>query len=193
MEITAVKPEEEALFINEFTPTKAQYVQSFRMLYWGSWKKTAGVIVCYCAFLLLLAGSRLMFGEPLIDGDNARLYVLVLALAALQAALFLWLPVYSAKQALRQQQEGYGRPASLKTLFTEEGVHLFNAASKGEMHFAYDVFTRCMETKELLLIKTESKQTLLLLKAGFVQGNEKELKTFIQKKCPHIWFSWKKA
>ncbi len=188
-----MNPEGETLFINEFTPTKDQYVQGFRMLYWGSWKNTVWVCVCYCVVLLLLVSPRLMFGEPLIDGDNAHLYILLLALAALHAALVLRLPAYSAKQALRQQQEGYGQPVSLKTLFTEEGVHVFNAASKGEMHFTYDVFTRCMETKELLLIKTESKQTLLLLKAGFVQGNERELKAFVQKKCPHIWFSWKKA
>ena len=183
--------EEQALFVNEFTPTKAHYIQGYRMLFGFSKKKTAVLFGILGGALLLVALSRLMIGAPLVDDDNELAYIAVLACAALEALLYFWLPGFTAKNTLRQQQEGYGQSVSLKTLFGEDGVSVFNAASKGEMHFTYDVFVRCMETEELLLMRTKSKQALLLLKTGFTRGTEGEFRAFIQKQCPGAKFTWK--
>jgi hypothetical protein len=185
--------EEQALFINEFTPTKAHYIQGYRMLFGLSKAKAAVIFGVLGGSLLLVALTRLIFGDPLVDSDNKIVYILVLAAAALEAVLYFWLPGITAKNTLGQQQEGYGQAVTLKTVFGEDGVSVFDAASKGEMHFAYDVFVRCMETEELLLMRTKSKQALLLLKTGFTRGNEGEFREFIHKKCPGAKINWKKG
>ena len=186
-----METEEQALFINEFTPTKAHYIQGYRMLFGLSKKKTAVIFGILGGALLLVALSRSIISAPQVDSDNKFAYIAVLACAALEAVLYFWLPGITAKNTLRQQQEGYGQPVSLKTVFDEDGVSVFNAASKGEMHFTYDVFARCMETEELLLLRTRSKQALLLLKTGFTRGTEEEFRAFIQKQCPGAKFTWK--
>ena len=118
--------EEQALFVNEFTPTKAHYIQGYRMLFGFSKKKTAVLFGILGGALLLVALSRLMIGTPLVDDDNELAYIAVLACAALEALLYFWLPGFTAKNTLRQQQEGYGQSVSLKTLFGEDGVSVTN-------------------------------------------------------------------
>lgn len=184
--------EEKALFENNFTPTKEHYVQAYRRVLF-SWSKKQAVFM-FAAFGVVAALaviSGLLSGGSPFNSENAFLYIMLLIIIALLCILYFWLPQQSAKNTMRQQQEGYAQPVSIETSFSEEKVCVLNAASKGEMNFSYDAFTRCTETEELLLVQTKSKQTLLLLKTGFTQGNEAEFKAFLRKKCPQARFSWK--
>ena len=117
----------------------------------------------------------------------------LLALIALTWLLYFWLPARSAKNTLNRQRKGYLRAVSLETAFSENGVHMLNIATEGEMHLTYDAFVYCTETEELLLLKTKGKQVLMLLKSGFSLGDEKEFKAFMRRKCPGVRFFWKKA
>ncbi len=181
------------LFRNVFTPAREHYIQGYRRLLF-SWSTASAVwlFASLACILLLIVVPRLVFGQPILDGENAVPFILLLALIALVCLLYFWLPVQSAKNTLNQQREGYPQAVSLETAFTENGVHLLNIASKGEMNLTYDAFSRCTETKELLLLKTRGKQTLLLLKSGFCLGDEQEFKAFMRRKCPGARFSWKK-
>ena len=184
---------EPVLFRNVFTPTREHYIQGYRRLLF-SWSASSAVwmFASLALILLLIVVPRLMLGKAIVDGENAALFILLLVLAALMCLLYFWLPAQSAKNTMRQQSEGYAREVSLETAFSESGVHLLNIASKGEMNLTYDAFSHCTETKELLLMKTKGRQTLLLLKSGFSLGDEKEFKAFIRRKCPGARISWKK-
>ncbi len=185
---------ETILFRNVFTPAREHYIQGYRRLLF-SWSTSSAVwmFASLVLILLLIVVPRLILGKAIIDGENAVQFILLLVLAALVCLLYFWLPVQSAKNALARQREGYPQAVSLETAFSENGVHLLNIASKGEMHLTYDAFARCTETEDLLLLKTKGKQVLLLLKSGFSLGDEREFKSFIQRKCPGARFSWKKA
>ena len=184
--------EEKTLFQNSFTPSKEQYVQAYRRVLF-SWSKKQAVFMFAAlgAVAVLAVISGLLSGGSPFSGDNAFLYGMLLIIIALLCLLYFWLPNQSAKNTMRQQQEGYAQPVTIETAFSENNVRVINAASKGEMNFSYDAFTRCTETEELLLVQTKSKQTLLLLKTGFTRGNEAEFKAFLREKCPQARFGWK--
>ena len=188
-----MEKQETVLFRNVFTPTREHYIQGYRRLLF-SWSTASAVWMfgSLAAILLLIVVPRLVFGQPILDGENAVPFILLLVLIALVGLLYFWLPAQSAKNTMNQQREGYPQAVSLETAFSENGVHLLNIASKGEMSLAYDAFSRCTETKDLLLLKTKGKQTLLLLKSGFCLGDEREFKAFMQRKCPGAKFTWKK-
>ncbi|MBR4537296.1 MAG: YcxB family protein [Clostridia bacterium] len=186
--------QETILFRNVFAPTREHYIQGYRrLLFRWSIPPVVGVLASLASILLLAFLPRLILGRAISARKNTILFAVLLALIALTWLLYFWLPARSAKNTLNRQRKGYLRAVSLETAFSENGVHMLNIATEGEMHLTYDAFVYCTETEELLLLKTKGKQVLMLLKSGFSLGDEKEFKAFMRRKCPGVRFFWKKA
>ena len=186
--------QEIVLFRNVFTPTREHYIQGYRrMLFRWSIPPVVWVLASLASILLVSFLPRMILGRPISFRKNVLLYTMLLALIGLMCLLYFWLPAHSAKNKLNRQRKGCLQAVSLETAFSENGVHLLNIASMGEMHLNYDDFTHCTETEELLMLKTKGKQVLLLLKSGFCLGDEGEFKEFMRRKCPGARFFWKKA
>ena len=186
-----MEEEKRPLFVNVSTPTQEQYTQAFRKVIVGPVFLIV-VPVFLVLDLLLIFVPRLASGAPLVDGENFPLLVILLAVLGLFFLVWFWLPARSAKLTVRQMQEGYQRPATMRTVIDEEGVTVRNEASGGELRFTYDTFSAFLQTQDALLLKTKSKQFVILLKKGFEEGSVEALKAFMENHCPTAKAKWRK-
>lgn len=174
---------------NRFTPTQAHYEQAYAEMTKLSDLLLFGFVILMA--LVLLLGS-LASGNPFFGRENlVPLIALGIATAAVIAQHFL-LPKLSAKRAVNRVREMYGDLGELVVTAEEEGLRMYNAASNGEARFRFDSFARFSETRDLLLLRTYARQTVMLSKTGFSEGfSEAQFKTLMREKCPNVKTKWK--
>ncbi len=185
--------EKRVIYRNTFTPTAEHYKQAFRNQLFGGSNLQPIVLFAALGVLLVLTGIQVLMKGG-VSGDNTSfLLIMDVVLVCLMLVLYFWMPAYFAKTTIRRLAEGYQGPVRLQMDFLEDTVHFQNEASGGEMNLQYDIFLRGSESKDLLLLQTRSKQTLLLLKDGFEPADAAGFKTFMQARCPQAKFNWKKV
>lgn len=180
--------ENNVLARNSFIPTPAHYAQAYAEMTKFSDLLLFGFVILMA--LVLFLGS-LVAEQPFFRKDNlVPLIALGIALVAVVAQHFL-LPLLYAKRSVRRIREAYGDVGALTVTVEDSGVLMYNAANDKEIRFRFDVFVRFSETRDLLLLRTRARQTVMVLKDGFEQGDEASFKALMCKKCPQAKAKWR--
>ena len=183
------KEERTVLSENVFTPTETHYVQAYTEMTKLSDLLLFGFVVLLALVLLV---SSLSTGTPFFSKDNlVPLIALGVAFAAVIAQHFL-LPKLSAKRAVRRIREAYGELGTLTVTVDETGVSMHNASNDSSVRFAFPSFARFSETRDLLLLRTYARQTVMVSKTGFSEGYDTaSFKALMRGSCPQAKSSWK--
>ena len=139
----------------------------------------------------LLTAALAMIGAGLYAFGYGRYGWLALALSAGLTGMQAYLPGKNAQITAGQWEACDDSLSAPYTVFYDSHFCFFDLASRHEQEALYEWVSHGMETEELLLLRTRSKQALLLLKTGFTRGTEGEFRAFIQKQCPGAKFTWK--
>jgi len=180
--------ERRVLSENVFTPTQKHYEQAYTEMTKRSDLLLLGFVVLMA--LVLLAGS-LIGNTPFFGKENlVPLIALGAAFAAVVAQHFL-LPKLSARRAVRRTVEAYGESGTLTVTVRETGVSMQIAPNDGAVEFAFRSFARFSETRDLLLLRTYARQTVMVSKTGFTDGfDEASFKELMRGKCPQAKIKW---
>ena len=175
---------------NTFTPTQAHYAQAYAAMTKFTDLLLFGFVILMALVLVLgsIVSEQSFFGK-----DNlVPLIALGIALAAVIAQHFL-LPRLYASRAVKRIREAYGALGALTVTVLSDGVRMYNAANDGEVQFSFDSFAHFSETRDLLLLRTNARQTVMASKTGFSEGSsEAQFKKLMQEKCPQAKAKWKK-
>lgn len=174
---------------NSFVPAREHYAQTYQAMMKISDVLMLGFIVLMTLVLVL---SAVIAKQPFFSRDNlVPLIALGIALIAVAVQHFV-LPRLYAKNAEKRIREACGGVGALITIVYEDGVVMYNEANDSTVGFRFDAFRRFSETKDLLLLRTHARQTLILSKTGFEQGDEASFKALMREKCPGAKASLKK-
>lgn len=175
---------------NSFIPKREHYVQAYREMM----KMSDILMFGFVVLMALILGLGAVIGRsPLFREENlVPLAALAIAFFAVIAQHFI-LPRIYAKNIEKKIRETYGEPGELVTTVYEDGVCMYNGSNNSEVRFGFHAFSRFSESRDLLLLRTKARQTLILSKADFEPGcDEAQFKTLMQEKCPAAKCSWKK-
>ena len=174
---------------NSFTPERKHYEQTYAEMTKLSDLLLLGFVVLMA---LVLALSSIASKTPFFSRDNlVPLVALGLAFVVVIAQHFL-LPKLSAKRAVKRVREAFGDVAELTVTVDEEGVSMHNAANDGTVRFPFNAFARFSESRDLLLLRTCARQTVMVSKTGFTDGfDEASFKALMREKCPNAKCKWK--
>lgn len=173
---------------NSFMPAREHYAQAYRAMMKLSDLLMLGFVVLMALVLIL---SSVITKLPLFSkGNLLPLIALGLALIAVIAQHFL-LPKLYAKNVEKRIREACGEVGALTTTVYDDGVVMHNGANDSEIAFEFRSFTRFSETRDLLLMRTDARQTVMLAKDAFEQGSEAAFKSLMKEKCPNAKFAWK--
>ena len=180
--------EKTVLIRNSFEPTQEHYAQAYRAMMKTSDILTLGFVALMALILVL---SSVLTKLPLFSFDNlVPLIAIGVAVIAALMQHFL-LPNLYARNAQKRLLEAYGKTGALTVTVYDDSIVMHNGANDGEIAFAFNAFTKFSETQDLLLMRTRARQTVMLAKANFEQGDEASFKTLMKEKCPAAKFSWK--
>ena len=101
------------------------------------------------------------------------------------------LPRLFARRTVKRLRELFGEIGALTVTVETDRVRMYNASNNSEVRFGFDAFARFSETRELLLLRTHARQTVMLSKTGFTQGDEAQFKALMREKCPQAKAKWK--
>ncbi|MBQ4423428.1 MAG: YcxB family protein [Clostridia bacterium] len=181
--------ERKILSKNTFTPDQTHYEQAYAEMTKLSDLLLFGFVVLMA---LVLALGSIASKTPFFGRDNlVPLIALGLAFAVVIAQHFL-LPKLSAKRAVKRVREAFGDVAALTVTVDEAGVSMHNAANDGTVRFPFGAFAKLSESRDLLLLRTYARQTVMVSKTGFTDGfDEASFKALMREKCPNAKCKWK--
>jgi len=175
---------------NTFTPTQAHYAQAYAAMTKFTDLLLFGFVILMALVLIL---SAIVSEQPFFSRDNlVPLIALGIAILAVVAQHFL-LPKLYASRAVKRIRAAYGEIGALTVTVLSDGVRMYNATNDSEVRFSFDLFAHFSETRDLLLLRTFARQTVMASRTGFSEGfSEAQCKTLMQEKCPQAKIKWKK-
>jgi hypothetical protein len=181
--------ERNVLSENVFTPDRKHYEQAYAELTKISDLLLFGFVVLMA---LVLAVGSIVSETPLFSrGNLVPLITLGIAFVIVIAQHFL-LPKLSANRSVKRIRETFGDLAALTVTVDGTGVSMHNAANDSTVRFPFDAFARFSETRDLLLLRTFARQTVMVSKTGFTDGfDEASFKSLMREKCPNAKCGWK--
>ena len=181
--------ERKILSKNTFTPDQTHYEQAYAEMTKLSDLLLFGFVVLMA---LVLVVSSIVTKSPFFGRDNlVPLIALGLAFVIVLVQHFL-LPKINAKRSVRRIRETFGDLAELTVTVDETGVSMYNAANDSTAKFAFRSCAKCSESRELRLLRTFARQTVMVSKTGFTDGfDEASFKALMREKCPNAKCKWK--
>ena len=175
---------------NTFTPTQAHYAQAYAAMTKFTDLLLFGFVILMALVLVL---SSIVSEQPFFGRENlVPLIALGIAILAVMAQHFL-LPKLYASRAVKRICAAYGALGALTVTVLSDGVRMYNAANDGEVRFPFASFAHFSETRDLLLLRTTARQTVMASKTGFTEGfSAAQFKALMQEKCPQAKIKWKK-
>ena len=180
---------EQILFVNEFEPVRSHYIQISRRQMFKTDAHAALLGIALAALLTATAVTNITGGRPPVDSGNRAAVVLTCLAALMLLAAWFVLPACYANAVERYQKKNGQTGVCLKTVFSENGIRVDSSVGENTQCFEYKEFDKVTETRELYLLKT-GKRTMMVAKGGFLSGNEKDFRRFIERKCPDARIIW---
>ena len=188
-----MKQETRPSFKCTFKPEPALLMQSCRkMVFSLTDAQAAALFISIFVFLGLTVVPSILQGKSAINDDNRTLFWVFVLLFILVCLMYFVFPSIYARASMENLKKG--KPDAIIYIdFYEDAVHVRNSAFTGKNVFAYDIFTRCCETTDLLLLQNQNRQVLILPKATITGGSVDECKKFLQWKCSKARIKWRRV
>ena len=169
------------LFKNIFVPDRKQLLRAYRRMYFRLTNRQIWVYTIMMGFVMVVALLPFLAGvEDPGQGNAVLFWISVTVLGMLFMAAYL-LPSIFALITLHKMKK-VGSYGSLITTFYAGKISVQNESAEGETVLRYNAIVNMMETGNLLLLQTVSKQGIILPKDGFTVGNAEGFIHFISKK-----------
>ena len=174
---------------NRFVPTLDHYRQAYSEMLKRSTLLFAGAVALMAA---IFAVSVLLSDKPLFSTGNIFPLAALGVAAIIVAVQAVLMPGIYANTAMKRMTEAFGGPGALTTKIVTGGITVHNAANDNLNAMPFVSFTRFTETRDLLLLRTNARQTVMVAKTGFEDGcTEAEFKTLMQQNCPNAKAKWR--
>ena len=188
-----MKSETKPRFKFTFKPQPAALMQSCRkMVFFLTDAQAAALFFAIFLFLGLTVGPQIVQGKSALNADNTALFWVFVALFVILCLMYFIFPAIYARATLENLQQGKAGAVIYADLY-EDTVHMRNSSVTGKTVFPYDIFVRCEETADLLLLQNNRRQTLILPKEGIAGGSVDECKKFLQQKCTKAKIRWRRV
>lgn len=118
-----------------------------------------------------------MFLFTFLDGEKSYI---ILVIAIISLAYSISIPIITTKQIEKMETKlNNGKIEKTNIKFQNNIV-----MNEGKVHleFEYNQITKILQTKNFIVLKIDKNSNILVLKNGFLKGNEKEFIKFIERK-----------
>ena len=170
--------ERKPVFVNEAKPTRAHYAQISRCQMFRSPIEFYALLGALVVLIALTVISNTIAGQPPVSGGNAVLFGALIALLILLCGAWFVLPALQAGKAASVTDAAI----TITTSLYDDEVRTYSSSTKKTAVFRYSDFSRVLETPDLYLLCTSAKQTIMLDKNSFTDGDAKDFPAFAKQK-----------